>query len=83
MSRRRLRKFDEPIIVPSAGEMDNETFLKHLEKRHADQCKIEGYISRHAVDAWIGVYRAFHDRLHMLEHPGQHDHEHEEEEEEE
>lgn len=71
----------EQVQVPPADDMDDDTFLKHLEKRHASECKIEGYIARHAVDAWIGTYRAFHRRLHQIEVPGQHDHIHEEDEE--
>lgn len=65
------------VEVPDADEMDNETFLKHLEHRHANECKVEGFISRNAVEAWIGPYRVFHDRLHRIAVPGQHDHEHE------
>ncbi len=69
----------EQVEVPPASEMDDDTFLKHLEKRHAKECRIEGYVSRHSVPAWISTYRAFHDRLHQIEIPGQYDHYHEEE----
>lgn len=75
-------KSGEVVEVPNAWDMDDETFIKHLEKRHAADCKIEGYISRNGVDAWIKTYRVFHDRLHALATPGQYDHEHEEDEEE-
>lgn len=70
---------DEIVEVPDAEDMDDETFLKHIENRHARECHVEGYISRHAIDAWIGSYRAFHDRLHSLAVPGQYDHVHESE----
>lgn len=74
-------KVIEQVVVPMAEEMDDETFIRHIEARHAKECKVEGYIHRHAVDAWIGVYRAFHERLHRIAVPGQHDHVHEWEEE--
>ena len=64
------------ITVPHTDDMDDETFIRHIEKRHAKQCKVEGYIARHAIIAWIKVYRAFHRRLHDIERPGQHDHRH-------
>lgn len=69
---------DEVVEVPDAGEMDDETFIKHLELRHADECRIENYLSRNAIGAWIGAYRAFHDRLHLIAVPGQYNHTHEE-----
>jgi hypothetical protein len=68
----------EQIEVPNAWEMDDETFIMHLEKRHRQDCKIETYMTRHNVDVWINMYRIFHDRLHTLEVPGQYDHYHEE-----
>lgn len=67
----------EAVEVPDAWDMDDETFIKHIELRHAVECKVEGYIARHAVSAWIRVYRVFHDRLHAIAKPGQHDHYHE------
>lgn len=68
----------DQVEVPLAEDMDDETFIKHIENRHAEDCKVETFISRNAVQAWIGSYRAFHERLHMIEHPGQYDHFHEE-----
>lgn len=73
---------EEPVSVPLADDMDDETFTKHLEARHAAECKIEEYMSRHSVDVWIGMYRTFHQRLHRLAVPGQYDHVHEDDEEE-
>lgn len=72
----------EVVEVPLAEDMDDETFLKHIEHRHAEECKVEGYITRHAVSSWIGSYRAFHQRLHEIAAPGQYDHVHVEEDEE-
>lgn len=72
---------EDPVIVPAAEEMDDETFLLHLEKRHAEECRFEKTpVARHAVKVWLPVYRAFHKRLHSLATPGQYDHEHEDEE---
>lgn len=65
------------VEVPDADDMDDDTFLKHIEKRHAKECKVEGYIARRAVSAWINTYRVFHERLHRIAIPGQYDHEHE------
>ena len=76
----RYRPNPERVIVevPDSYDMDDETFIRHLEKRHAGEAKFERTpVARHAVDAWIGAYRAFHDRLHALSTPGQHDHVHE------
>lgn len=69
---------DDVTSVPLAEDMDDETFIKHIEHRHAAECKVEGFISRHAVESWITTYRAFHDRLHKIATPGQYDHVHEE-----
>ncbi len=70
------------VEVPVSEEMDNETFLLHLEHRHRAEAKIEDYTKTHGVESWIGVYRAFHDRLHRIAIPGQHDHVHTHEDEE-
>lgn len=78
-----LVKFTDPIQVPCSASMDDETFLKHLEYRHAEECKFEDTpVARRAVDAWIGAYRAFHDRLHKIAVPGQYDHYHEDDDDE-
>lgn len=70
-------KRNKVVRVPDADDMEDENFIRHLEKRHAAECKIEGYVARHNVDVWVGMYRSFHDRLHRLAIPGQYDHEHE------
>lgn len=65
------------VEVPHADDMDDETFIKHIEHRHAAECKIEETpMARRAVSAWIGSYRAFHARLHEISVPGQYAHEH-------
>lgn len=79
MAKRARKQEPEPVVeVPPADDMDDETFMLHLEKRHREECKIETYLSRHSVSVWLPNYRAFHDRLHKIATPGQHDHEHEE-----
>jgi hypothetical protein len=69
------------VVVPLAEYMDDETFIKHLEKRHAQDTGVEGYMTRHNVTIWVGMYRTFHERCHRVAHPGQYDHIHEEQEE--
>lgn len=76
--KKKIRDLDDLVTVPDADDMEDETFIKHLEKRHAEECKIEGYIARYSVHVWINMYRIYHERLHALGTPGQHDHEHEE-----
>lgn len=75
-----MGKKNKVIRVPHADEMIDETFLLHIEARHAKECKVEKgtSISRHALDAWIGAYRAYHQRLHDIAVPGQYNHVHEE-----
>lgn len=73
----------EIVEVPAADEMDDETFIKHLEHRHSDECKIERVVARHNTHVWLPMYRKFHDRLHSLATPGQYDHVHEDDEDEE
>lgn len=71
----------EPVGVPLAEDMEDEIFIKHLEHRHGKDCGFEKpEVARRAIDAWLPSYRAFHDRLHTLETPGQYDHVHEEDE---
>ena len=73
------KKKQKVVRVPMAKDMEDEHFIRHIEKRHAAECKVEnGYIARQAVEAWIGSYRAFHERLHAIALPGQYDHIHEE-----
>lgn len=65
------------LSIPNTDEMDNETFLKHMDARHADEVKchpLSNHPDRH--DNWVGPYRAFHERLHDLALPGRYDHEH-------
>lgn len=68
------------VQVPEASDMDDMTFLKHLDARHSHEVKTEKKLAKfpHIVEAWVGPYRAFHQRLHEIAAPGQYDHTHEE-----
>lgn len=69
-------KTDRLVTVPDAIHMDDETFIKHIVKRHA--AEIDGGVAKHPhiVAAWVDPYRAYHDTCHRLAMPGQYDHEH-------
>lgn len=74
----RIHNPEDMVEVPHPDDMDDETFLKHLEHRHAAECLFETTpVARRAMGAWMSTYRAFHARLHKIAGPGQHDHEHE------
>jgi hypothetical protein len=70
---------DEIVTVPHAEDMDDDTFLRHLDKRHRQDTKHDGEkvlfppSTRHA---WVPLYRTWHERLHEIALPGQYDHEH-------
>lgn len=65
--------------VPASEDMDNLTFLKHMDARHSHEV-LNGPLatarSEPSNDGWVGPYRAFHDRLHDIAVPGQYEHEH-------
>ena len=66
------------IEVQNGDEMDNLTFLKHMDKRHSEVV-LNGPLAESRTppyDSWVGPYRAFHDNLHNIAVPGQLDHEH-------
>lgn len=64
------------IKIPDIEVMDDETFIKHLGLRHADD--VDGGLTQHPhiVEAWVNPYRAYHDKLHELATPGKYNHEH-------
>lgn len=78
--RRKAVEPEDVVAVPEAIEMDDETFLKHLDARHRHEVQQEKSLAKspHIMTAWVSAYRAFHQRLHEIATPGQHDHEHEE-----
>lgn len=52
------------LTVPNADDMDDETFVAHFEKRHADQ--MAGRTTLRLDDELTEMYRTFHDRIHEL-----------------
>ena len=69
----------EVTIVPHPEDMDDETFLKHIDKRHRQDTKHNGQnvlFPRSTWTAWAPLYRTWHERLHAIAHPFQYDHEH-------
>lgn len=68
---------DGYVEVPSADEMDDETFLMHLDKRHSGDTGVEPVLHKlpHIQQAWVGSYRAFHEYLHKTKEFEDHEHE--------
>jgi hypothetical protein len=75
-----MGKKGKVVQVPEASDMDTMTFLKHIDARHSHEVKTEKKLAKfpHIAESWVGTYRAFHERLHMIAAPGQYDHTHEE-----
>jgi hypothetical protein len=70
---------DEQVSVPDADEMDDDQFLRHLDKRHTHETSVEGALhkSAHIQQAWVGTYRAFHEYQHRVNGDDTYDHVHE------
>lgn len=66
------------VEVPDIDDMDDETFLRHLDKRHAHETSVETQLHKsvHAREAWVGAYRAFHERQHEANPDEHYDHVH-------
>ena len=72
-------KLEDVVSVPHPEDMDDETFLKHMDKRHRWDTKVDGesvLFPKSTWTAWCPAYRSFHERLHAIAIPGQYDHEH-------
>lgn len=69
---------DEQVEVPDADDMDDMTFLKHIDKRHDHETKTERALhkSAHIAEAWVGTYRAFHEYQHRVNGDDAYDHVH-------
>jgi hypothetical protein len=69
-----------PVEVPAAASMSDENFCRHMNLRHEKDMGGASLQMRGALkpgtSAAVATYRAFHDRLHALEIPGQYDHVH-------
>jgi hypothetical protein len=70
------------VRVPDVFNMDAETFLKHLEARHATDTDVENFVRVNVNERWLSNYRVFHDRCHAIAVPKQYDHKHKDYEEE-
>lgn len=70
---------EDQVSVPDADEMDDEQFLKHLDKRHSHETGVETQLHKaaHIQQAWVGAYRAFHDYQHRVNGDDTYDHVHE------
>lgn len=66
--------------VVTADEMDDETFCKHVQNRHADDVAL-GHLQylKFSSEAFYASFRAYHARIHALGLPGQFEHRHVEE----
>lgn len=64
----------DKVTVPHPDDMDDETFLKHMDHRHTRP----GFRHeiRHITDEQIELWRKYHDRLHAIAVPNQFNHEH-------
>jgi hypothetical protein len=69
---------DDQVAVPDADEMDDEQFLKHVDKRHGPEMGVETSLLDHPdrSQAWIGPYRAYHEYLHRTQGVDTFAHEH-------
>lgn len=69
---------EDQVEVPDADDMDDEVFLKHLDKRHAHETGTERALHKfpHIASAWVGTYRAFHDYQHRVNGDEAYDHVH-------
>lgn len=69
---------EDRVSVPDADDMDDETFLKHLDRRHASETGTERALHKypHIQSSWVGTYRAFHARQHRINPEEHYDHEH-------
>jgi predicted transcriptional regulator len=58
----------ELVQVRAVSEMDDETFIKHFNARHADSLVGSGgtgqLVAEHLSEAVMEPYRAFHRQLH-------------------
>lgn len=61
------------MLVPSIDDMDDGTFLKHMDDGHV---VANGPLATHPgrSQGWIGPYRALHERAHNTT-PSEHEHE--------
>lgn len=62
--------------VQPVGDMDDEQFMLHMEKRHADALKLEFKVEPGRTERRLrsgGAWMVFHDKIHELDHEGKYD----------
>jgi len=70
-------------LVVHPSDMDDETFIKHMNLRHLGDMNLQGPMRYSPLDTYYGALRAFHKRIHdpditsINDRPVDHDHEHE------
>ena len=62
------------------GFVDDETFLKHMDKRHKmdTHADLPLVLFPNRVSAWVKLYRTWHEKLHDESRPHRYEHMHEE-----
>lgn len=66
------------VEVPHPDDMDDEIFLKHLDKRHPEITHGRMlHVQPNKAKGWINPYRAYHKRMHESPEPADYDHKHE------
>lgn len=69
---------DELVRVPSVQGMDDETLMKHLEHRHAEDLKMSFEVEPDQTERRLRApkeWRTYHDAMHRL-YPGKYEHRH-------
>jgi len=63
------------VVVPSAGNMDDETFAKHMNLRHFESLGGLSRLEPRVMSAYVMLcYRKFHRQLHLLRTDLGHEH---------
>lgn len=66
------------LRIPSVTSMDDETLMKHLEHRHADDLRMSFEVEPGRTERRLrapSAWRTYHDAMHRL-YPRKYDHEH-------
>jgi hypothetical protein len=62
--------------VQPVGDMDDEQFMRHMEKRHSDALKMTFKVEPDRTERRLRSpqeWRTFHDKIHELDHEGKYD----------
>jgi hypothetical protein len=66
------------LLIPSVYNMDDETLMKHLENRHADDLRLEFRVEPDRTERRLQnseVWRTYHETMHRL-YPQKYEHSH-------